>query len=138
MWKDPAMRSKVRAALSASPKVLAHRMSQQFPQKLTRIERTLANEFTRRGLRFEMHRTMFGRHQPDFVFEDARLIVQADGVYWHTRPATMARDAAFNALAEANGWTVCRFTDQEIKANWRACGKTVAQIIKERHATPST
>lgn len=106
------------------------RLRQRFPQKMTTLERALFSEFKKRRLRFEMHKTMFGRFQPDFVFENVRLIVQADGDYWHRQSKVNAeRDERFNAKALAAEWTVWRFAESEIRQNPRACGKAVARFI---------
>ncbi len=110
----------------------AGRMRQHFPTQMTKIESALHDEFTRRGWSFEMHRTMFHRWQPDFMFELARVIVQADGDYWHTRPESAAKDAAFNWAANAGGWTVLRFWERDIKRDVSACADIVAL-----HLSPS-
>ena len=97
-------------------KIRQARLRQTFPKKMTVIECLLHDEFAMRGLEFEMHKTMFGRFQPDFVFEQAKLIVQADGDYWHARPKVRERDAVFNQLARQDGWMVWRLGEREIKA----------------------
>jgi very-short-patch-repair endonuclease len=113
----------------AREKMRQSRLRQVFPKKMTSIERLLHDEFKKRRLHFEMHKTMFGRFQPDFVFESARLIVQADGDYWHNRPEVKTRDAAFNQAA-AEGWSVWRFGEREIKMHAPACARAVAKFIR--------
>jgi very-short-patch-repair endonuclease len=105
-------------------------------RRLTDIEVILYGEFKKRRLHFETHKAMFGKWQPDFVFEDAKLIVQADGGYWHnrrTRPDMAARDDAFNAEAAAQGWTVFRFSDTQIKIDAAACARAVARFVRDHH-----
>ncbi len=113
-------------------KVRQARLRQYFPQKATKIEQALEAEFQKRRLKFEMHKSMFGRFQPDFVFENVRLVVQADGDYWHSHqvPRSLARDARFNAAALSEGWTVWRFSENEILGNPAACGRAVATFIR--------
>ena len=112
-------------------------MKQRFPKKMTNIEQALHHEFKKRRLKFEMHKAMFERFQPDFVFGDARLIVQADGDYWHRiKPGAKAKDARFNELAELDKWTVWRFAESEITMHPEACGKAVARFIRA-HASQS-
>ena len=117
--KSPEYRAKQRAA----------RLRQVFPSKMTSIEQTLFGEFKKRRLKFEMHRTMFGRFQPDFVFEDVQLIVQADGDYWH-RQRKPGRDARLNEAAAQAGWTVWRFAESEIQQHPAACGRAVARFVR--------
>ena len=113
------------------------RLRQKMPNKMTDIERLLRDGFLAHGLTFEMHRTMYGRFQPDFVFDAARLIVEADGVYWHTDTGrkgsgkAIARDSRFNALAAADGWTVFRFPEAEILAHPDTCVDTVTLFVNK-------
>ncbi len=121
VWKSPEHREKMRQA----------RLKQHFPAKMTSIEVTLYQQFRKRRLKFEMHKSMFGRWQPDFVFESVRLIVQADGDYWHRqRPSQRAKDHRFDEMAHADGWTVWRFAETEIEMHPEACGRAVARFVK--------
>lgn len=114
------------------------RLRQKFPVRMTSIEQALYDEFTKRRLTFEMHRTMFGRWQPDFVFESARLIVQADGDYWHSRPGAKENDEAFNHAAEIAGWCVWRFSEKVIKQDTTACARSVARFVHDYAPTGSS
>ena len=120
--RDEGFRSKIRAA----------RMRQRFPTEMTNIERALHDAFKARGLPFEMHRSLFGRWQPDFVFESPRVIVQADGDYWHSRPAAIDNDRRFNEAAKEAGWNVLRFLGSRIKADLGGCVADTCAAIQER------
>jgi very-short-patch-repair endonuclease len=102
---------------------------------MTSLEQALYDAFKKRRLPFEMHKTMFGRFQPDFVFEDARLIVQADGAYWHSRPQSRKQDALFNQRAAEAGWTVWRFGDSEILHHADACARAVARFVRDHKSS---
>ncbi len=106
--------------------IRAARMKQTFPTKMTKIERLLRDAMRDAGISFEMHRTMFGRWQPDFVMACHMLIVQADGDYWHRLPKAIANDAAFGAVAKSEGWIVLRFWESRIHADLSGC---VSEII---------
>jgi len=108
------------------------RLRQHFPVKMTTIECLLRDEFRKRRLKFEMHKAMFGRFQPDFVFEQARLIVQADGDYWHgPKSPNKVRDQAFNDMARAKGWSVWRFGETEIHMHAPICARAVARFVRD-------
>jgi very-short-patch-repair endonuclease len=106
-------------------------MRQRFPTKMTKIERALYEAFTIAGFSFEMHRTMFARWQPDFVFDEAALIVQADGEYWHSLPRAAANDRLFDATATDAGWTVIRFGGKQIKRDVSSCVEIVRSFLAE-------
>ena len=132
--EDPLMRQRLswpKGRPRSSEQGRKARLHQKFPKKMTDIERSLHHEFKKRRLKFEMHKTMFSRWQPDFVFENVRLIVQADGDYWHRILEGVAeKDARFNAAARADGWTVWRFAESEIKQHPEACGRAVARFMR--------
>ncbi len=148
-WKgkklSPEHREKIRRSLLGGkmpPRTIESReryrqarLRQTFPTKMTVLEQTLMQQFRKRRLKFDMHKTMFRRFQPDFVFEDVRLIVQADGDYWH-RQLKPKRDGRFNDTAHANGWTVWRFAESEIQMHPEACGKAVARFVRAHRPKP--
>lgn len=108
-----------------------NRMRQRFPQKMTKLEQVLFKQFKKRRLVFDMHKTMFGQFQPDFMFGSVHLIVQADGDYWHRKlDVNKERDERFNDIANAGGWTVWRFAESEITNHPEACGRAVARFIR--------
>lgn len=124
-WRDPEYREKMSAVGRQS------RLRQKLPRKMTSIECLLRDEFRKRRLKFEMHKTMFERFQPDFVFEQAKLIVQADGDYWHGLPRGRTQDAAFNQMATGDGWSVWRFGEREIHMHAPACARAVARFVRD-------
>lgn len=106
------------------------RLLRRLPMKNTSIEILLQEEFNNRQFRFEMHKSMFGRYQPDFTFPDSRLIVQADGDYWHNRPKDVERDNHFDSIAKKNGWSVLRFWEHDINQNLVQCVDKVSQFLQ--------
>ena len=135
-WADPIKRKTLVAQLQAGRTkavqngvFLRMRMQQRFPTKGTVIEEILRQEFEHRNLQFEMHKAVFGRFQPDFTFDSVHLFVQADGIYWHSLTRNKHYDALFDAMADAEGWTVWRFSEPQIKNNPTACGDAVAAFI---------
>lgn len=106
------------------------RLRQHFPTKMTSIELLLRDEFHNRQLQFEMHKTMFGRFQPDFAFPDFHLIVQADGEYWHSRLDRIKNDCDFNIVAHNEGWEVIRFSGSEIKNSLMHCVDEVERRMR--------
>jgi very-short-patch-repair endonuclease len=118
----PEMRDKLRAA----------RLKQKFPTRMTSIEQALHDAFAARTWVFEMHASLFGRWQPDFAFHDSRVIVQADGEYWHSRPGQPEKDAAFDAAATEAGWLVIRLPGKRIKRHLAECLAEVETAMHSR------
>lgn len=87
-------------------------------------------EFKKRRLKFEAQYPYRG-FLVDFAFPSVRLMVQADGDYWHRIHKDNAlKDRRFDKLVHDNGWTVWRFAEAEIKMHPAACGRAVASFIR--------
>lgn len=54
-------------------------------------------------------------HAYDFRCGD--VLIEMDGVYWHNTPENIINDKEFERIAEENGYTVIRITDEELKSN---------------------
>ncbi len=137
-WAVPGYREKMVQAFSRRgpewrEKIRQARLHRRFPKRMTSLEIILRGQFKKRRLRFEMHKTMFHRCQPDFVFEAVKLIVEADGDYWHRVRPDRKQDhlRLAEAAAEAD-WTVWRFAESEIRQHPEACGRAVARFVRSR------
>jgi hypothetical protein len=51
----------------------------------------------------------------DFAWPDARLVVEVDGYRWHSSPAALKRDHRRQNRLELAGWTVLRFTADDVR-----------------------
>ena len=94
-------------------------------------EMTLRRALWARGLRYRLHYRITGR--PDIVFPGQKTAIFIDGCFWHGCPAhrthpknnadfwrtkienNIARDADVTKILEAEGWTVLRFWEHQIK-----------------------
>ncbi|MGJ8581083.1 MAG: endonuclease domain-containing protein [Psychromonas sp.] len=72
------------------------------------------------------------RYRVDFIFRDARLIVELDGHAYHSTPEQLEDDAIRQRYLTRAGYTVIRFTGREINRNVKACVDEVRTIYKER------
>jgi DNA mismatch endonuclease (patch repair protein) len=106
--------------------------------------RSRGNKSTEQAIRFRMVRAGVSGWslspgnlpgKPDFVFEDARLVVFLDGCYWHGCPKcyrapssntgywsqkfarNKARDKRVGRLLRAEGWRVVRFWEHQIEGS---------------------
>lgn len=63
----------------------------------------------------------------DGFFPDVKLIVEADGKQWHSSPEDIAKNQDRDNRLRACGWTVCRYTEDELIS---AQERVLAHIIK--------
>lgn len=52
--------------------------------------------------------------RPDLVDEDLRIVLEADSFVWHGGRAALARDARRYNLLVIEGWSVLRFTWEDV------------------------
>ena len=93
--------------------------------------------------------------KPDIVFVRARVAVFCDGDFWHGRnweeqksklcqgtnaeywlskiESNMERDRLNNALLEADGWSVLRLWETDIKRDPQAAAELVREVVIERN-----
>jgi DNA mismatch endonuclease (patch repair protein) len=120
----------------------------------TQHEKVLRRELWRMGLRYRKNvETLPGK--PDIVFVHARVVVFCDGDFWHGRnweeqksklcqgtnaeywlskiESNIERDRLNNALLEADGWSVLRLWETDIKRDLQAAAELVKEVVIERY-----
>lgn len=80
----------------------------------TDIERAVEGYLTKAGLTFRKQVPLHGVTLADFVIGE-KLVVQCDGVYWHSRKGYVERDARQDKKLVSMGYKVIRISDVEIK-----------------------
>jgi len=63
----------------------------------------------------------------DGMFPDIRLLVEADGKQWHSSPEDIQRDQERDSKLMSRGWSILRFTEEEIKY---AIEEVIKKIIR--------
>ena len=121
----------------------------------TDVEQALAHAMWAVGLRgWRRHRSTVGT-RPDFVFVSPRVVVFADGCFWHgcsicaKQPQSNAeywmskinrnrvRDETQTNVLRDEGWTVFRFWGHEILADPASCAVAVAAAVRSSLAVAS-
>jgi hypothetical protein len=73
-----------------------------------------------------------GRYRVDFIFKDARLIIELDGHEYHSTKEQLEKDAVRQRYLTRAGYTVIRFTGGEINRSPAGCVAELRNIYKER------
>ncbi len=114
------------------------------------LEEAFAHELSRRGISTYLRndKTVFGK--PDFVFKARKIAVFCDSEFWHgfdwdnTRKAiksnrdfwipkierNIKRDEEVTERLNADGWTVLRFWEHEIKKSIITCADKVISALR--------
>jgi len=120
----------------ASPARLA-----QFQRKETEPERLVREMLEGLGVAFQQEAPL-GHYTVDFLLEASRVVVQADGDYWHANPAiypvpTAAQkdrrrlDASCDSFLHNQGYRVLRFWEKDLYNNPKMCLQALQESLHE-------
>lgn len=70
-----------------------------------------------------------GHHRYDFLLNDTKIIVEVDGIFWHSSPEQKEKDRRHTREAEQHGYTMVRFTDEEIDNSKGSCFNKLKEMI---------
>ena len=113
--------------------------------KNTNIELLLRKALFKRGYRYKVKNSLFGK--PDFIFSTQKVAVFCDGDFWHGKnyrkenknykkfwkekiKLNMKRDIAVNSKLEKEGWTVLRFWKTDILKNLLKCADQIGKTLR--------
>ncbi len=118
--------------------------------KDTRIEKLMEQALAAVHVNYEKNPKVFGK--PDFAVLDRKVAVFCDGDFWHgyqlgRNPrldikdnrafwmvkirSNIKRDRTVNEKLAAEGWSVLRFWEHDIKADPMGCAKMVMEKVTE-------
>ena len=138
--------------LKSASSVATHRARRASQKQGTRCEMELRSELNKLNIGFRANASDLPGN-PDFVFDEARLIVFADGDFWHGRNLTarlarlekghnreywvkkllcnVARDRRTDRQLRHAGWSVMRVWEGDIKDDpMRTAGRIVRKLRK--------
>ena len=72
----------------------------------------------------------------DFHWPAHRVIVETDGWLAHAHRAAFEHDRARDAMLQAAGYAVLRFTWRQVRNDTMRVAVQVAQVLARRHPTP--
>lgn len=92
------------------------------------IERMLHRALRARSISFTTEYPI-GQFVIDIAFPDARLAVEADGKYWHSRESQKRKDRQKDGYLQSVNWSVLRLPEDDIRADVDGCvDKIIAQL----------
>lgn len=83
------------------------------------------------------HHMQIGIYQPDFVFEEDKIVIEIDGHDYHKTKEQRFNDYTRERYLMKNGYTVIRFMGTEVFLNAEKCVEEMFEImgvIDEKHS----
>lgn len=98
-------------------------MSNSLKGNLAQYNKRGLNNFERAGsellnsmnINHKIQVPMFNKFIVDVLIPETKLIIQWDGVYWHSKPKRKNLDKSQDAYLKKCGYNILRITDQEFK-----------------------
>ena len=90
------------------------------PQNDTLPERLFENQLLFNNTLY-VKQYKYAKGIADFWLPESNIIVEVDGIYWHSKPEVNKRDIRQTEYLESQGFTVFRFTDIEIRQDMTSC-----------------
>ena len=87
------------------------------------------------GIGFNEQVLMFDKFLVDILLKDSPIIIQWDGVYWHSKPKRKKLDISQDAYMKKCGYKVIRFTDEDIKNNKKKVYGNIERTIQQTAET---
>lgn len=86
---------------------------------ITKIEKAMDKALMEKGLKYEKEKIIFN-HAVDFFIEP-NIIIECDGVYWHSLEKQMMKDFSQTLKYSKEGYNVYRFFEDEINKDINGC-----------------
>lgn len=90
----------------------------------TSIERSVRKLLESMSVEFAQEKKM-GTFVCDFVIKASRLVIECDGVYWHSIPSVKERDARKDSWLQSHGYNVLRLTGDKIRKDLSWCKQQI-------------
>ena len=101
----------------------------------TYIERILREELEKRGYRkgvdFCCQFPLRFSFILDFAFHKQKIAIEADGLFWHSKPKDRKRDGYKNYILKREGWMVLRFSEHQINEDVSKCVDQIECVLKK-------
>ena len=119
-------------SVETKEKIRIMRMKQIFPTRDTVIERLIQAELDILDLKYEKHFVVKDNgyaSQLDIAIPSIKFAIECDGDYWHSLSNKRKYDDRTNKYCQDNGWTLIRFSENNIKKDLNECIITIKRVL---------
>jgi len=92
---------------------------QQNKKGLNKLELVGRKMLQSLGIKFNEQVLMFNKFLVDVLLKDKKIVIQWDGVYWHSKTKRKQLDKSQDAYIKKCGYKVIRITDKQIKNDYQ-------------------
>jgi len=110
------------------------------PEKMVYAELTRRNIpfYYLNDVRFQIPEIDFDKwYQADFVLPNQKIIIEVQGAYWHSKPATIDEDAYKFAIYQTTGWKPLAWWDYDIESRLQELFFEVPELLAASSFNPT-
>lgn len=99
------------------------------PSNDTKIEILMEKELINRNINY-IKQWKYELGIADFFLPKENIVIECDGIHWHTMPEVVERDKRKNKYFKDNNYKLYRFTDKEVLSNVKRCINKIKELKK--------
>jgi very-short-patch-repair endonuclease len=119
----------IQDALTRRPSVALRELLDDLNPTQSMLEDAFLRLCRRHGLPKPHAQVRAGRRRPDFVWPDARLVVEVDSWSAHSTPHAFQADRTQSNAVQLAGWTILRFTHRDVTRRPQRVAAQVRQAL---------
>lgn len=94
---------------------IASQIAQGKSKEPTSIEKAVYDYLVLNKIVFEKQKVINGKYVVDAYIPNLNLVIEADGIYWHSKPISLKRDKIKDAYLKEQGFNLIRLPENEIR-----------------------
>jgi very-short-patch-repair endonuclease len=119
----------IQDALRRRPSVALRELLDDLNPTQSKLEDAFLRLCRRHGIPRPRAQVRGKRRRPDFVWHDARLVVEVDSWSAHSSPHAFQADRTLSNAVQLAGWTILRFTYRDVTRRPRLVAAQVRQAL---------
>jgi very-short-patch-repair endonuclease len=119
----------IQDALTRRPSVVLRDLLDDLNPTQSRLEDAFLRLCRRHRIPKPRAQVRDGRRRPDFVWPDARLVVEVDSWQAHSTPHAFQADRTLSNAVQLAGWTILRFTYRDVTRRPELVAAQVRQAL---------
>lgn len=100
-------------------------------KKPTDIEIAIEKLLISMGIVYKSQKPL-GKFVCDFYIKSSRLIIECDGIYWHSKPEQIEKDRIKDAWLIAHSYKVLRLNNKEIFGDIEQCRQRIIEAMQRK------
>ncbi len=112
-------------------KDFAERHGRRLKESPNAAEKSMMKILRKLKLNYRFQQSMFG-YFPDFLLPKLKVVIECDGIYWHSKLSVRRRDRRKDRAFEKAGYKVIRISSEEVVKNPEKVLQQLKALLKRK------